>query len=299
MVMTRHRGKSTRSIALVAAASAILKEIQPASVRAVCYQLFTRGFIDSMAKSETNRVSSQLTWAREAGVIPWAWIVDETRASETVSAWKNPEAYIETVRRSYRRDRWTDQPCRIEIWSEKGTIRGTVAPVLQEYGVTFRVMHGYTSATTAYQVAAESRQGKFLTVFYLGDWDPSGMHMSEIDIPSRVEAYGGDLGLERLALNEADIAAGLPYFLTESKRKDPRYAWYQRRYGSRCWELDALSPVVLRERVEQAIRARLDLEAWQRADLVERAERESLSTILNAWPGISGQASKYSAGETP
>ena len=35
-----------------------------------------------------------------------------------------------SVERSYRRDRWADQPEWVEIWSEKGTVRGTIAPVL-------------------------------------------------------------------------------------------------------------------------------------------------------------------------
>jgi hypothetical protein len=268
--------------------------IQPASVRAVCYQLFTRSLIDSMAKSETNKVSTQLTWAREQGVIPWSWIVDETREAERVSAWANPAAYVETVRRSYRRDRWSDQPAWIEVWSEKGTIRGTLAPVLDEYGLTFRVMHGYTSATAAYQVAEESRRDeRVLTVFYLGDWDPSGLHMSEVDLPARLERYRGDVALHRLALDDDDLRGNLPSFPVETKVKDPRYRWYRDRFGDRCWELDALSPVVLRHRVERAVRKRLDPAAWRRADLVEAAERESLTTILGAWPGISGQATKY------
>jgi hypothetical protein len=47
-------------------------------VRAVCYRLFTMNIIDDMSKASTNKVSTQLTWAREQGVIPWSWIVDET-----------------------------------------------------------------------------------------------------------------------------------------------------------------------------------------------------------------------------
>ena len=168
------RGKSSKNAELILAAWDILEAIHPASVRAVCYQLFTRRLIASMAKSETNRVSTQLRDARERGVIPWDWIVDETRAAECVNAWENPAAYIETVKRSYRRDRWTDQPHRIEVWSEKGTIRGTLAPVLDEYGVTFRVMHGYGSATTVHEVAEQSaRDAKPWTVLYVGDWDPA------------------------------------------------------------------------------------------------------------------------------
>ena len=43
----------------------------------------------------------------------------------------------------YRRDYWDQQPVRLEVWSEKGTIRDVLQPVLDEYGVGFRVMHGF------------------------------------------------------------------------------------------------------------------------------------------------------------
>lgn len=288
------RGKSRRTLALIDAAYDILQEIQPATVRAVCYRLFTAGLLSSMVKAETNKVSTQLTWARETGVIPWAWLVDETREAERVSAWEDPAAYVEAVKRSYRRDRWVDQPRRIEVWSEKGTVRGTLEPVLRDYGVTFRVMHGYGSATALHQAAEESQRSEdWLEVFYVGDWDPSGLHMSEIDLPRRLDAYGGRVYVQRLALSRADTKSGdLPSFLAATKRQDPRWAWYVKTYGPKCWELDALSPVVLRQRVENAIVSRLDLEAWQRAEVTEAAERESLMTILSTWPGISGQASK-------
>jgi len=92
-------------MALIDAASATLAEIRPASIRAVCYRLFTMGLIGSMTKAETNRVSVQLTYAREEGFIPWDWIVDETREAERVNAWEDTAAYVETVKRAYRRDR--------------------------------------------------------------------------------------------------------------------------------------------------------------------------------------------------
>jgi hypothetical protein len=293
------RGKSRRSLELVDAAYDILQTIQPASVRAVCYQLFNRKLISSMAKAETNRVSTQLRDARERGVIPWHWIVDETREAECIDAWEDPAAYIETVKRAYRRDRWTDQPDRVEVWSEKGTIRGTLAPVLQTYGVTFRVMHGYGSATAVHDVAEQSAASdKPWTVLYVGDWDPSGLHMSEIDLRQRLERYGGAVDITRVALtiNHCLDLGAAPSFALETKRHDPRYQWFRRLHGARCWELDALSPVVLRDAVEAAIVDRLDLAAWQRAEQAERAERESLVSILDTWPGISRQAPKYDPG---
>src|SRR3954447_8011808 len=136
------RGKTQRSLDLIDAAITILAEIQPATIRAVCYRLFVAGVIDSMAKTNTNRVSTQLVWAREQGRLDWDWIVDETRAPEYAYTWDSPEQLIGSTIAQYRKDRWTAQPRRVEIWSEKGTVRGTVAPVLDEYGVTFRVMHG-------------------------------------------------------------------------------------------------------------------------------------------------------------
>jgi hypothetical protein len=54
------RGKTQRNIDLIEACHDILKVIQPATVRAVCYQLFIRQLIPSMAKTCTNRVSAQL-----------------------------------------------------------------------------------------------------------------------------------------------------------------------------------------------------------------------------------------------
>ncbi len=277
------RGKSARSRALIDAAYDILAEIQPATVRAVCYRLFVAGQIASVAKTETNRVSTQLVYAREAGLIPWEWVVDETRRVEGKPSWANPAQYVRAVARSYRRDRWQQQPHHVEVWSEKGTVRGTLQPVLDEYGVPFRVMHGYGSATTLHDVAEDSYEGNFIAL-YCGDWDPSGLHMSAVDLPGRLAAYEGDVEVERIALTADDVAdPALPDFHVDTKRSDSRYAWFRARYGTRCVELDALNPVELRRRVEAAIRDFIDWEEWERCEVAEAAERESLAHILDKW----------------
>jgi len=130
----------------------------------------------------------------------------------------------------------------VEVWSEKGTVRGVLAPVLDEYGVGFRVMHGFSGATTIYNVAQDD-DGRLLIVMYVGDYDPSGMCMSEHDIPSRVAEYGGDhVELRGIALTREHLD-GLPSFPASDKTKDTRYKWFVRNYGDRCWELDAHHPV--------------------------------------------------------
>jgi len=291
------RGKSQKSLALIEAAVRILREIQPASVRAVCYRLFTEGLIPSMAKNHTNAVGTQLVWARENHQLPWEWIVDETREAERIASWDNPETIIRAAIGQYRKDYWKGQPEWVEVWSEKGTVRGTLAPVLKKYGVTFRVMHGYGSATSLHSIAEESANSdKYLTIFYIGDWDPSGMNMSEIDIPGRMQRYDGDFTIERIALDAGDVGPGtkLPSFDAQSKVGDSRHRWFVDNYGARCWELDALSPVVLRQRVETAILGCLDQDAWDHSVDVEKAERESMSGFMDTWKSISGPAKKYS-----
>lgn len=290
------RGKAKRTRALIDAAIRILEEIQPTSIRSVCYHLFVAGLIPNMSVKYTSMVSKQLVWAREQGHLPWEHVVDETREAERIATWDNPKEIIEAAVRQYRKDYWATQPEWIEVWSEKGTIRGTLAPVLNKYGVTFRVMHGYGSATSVHGIAEETAESdKGLTVLYVGDWDPSGMNMSEVDLPRRMERYNGDADIVRVALNDDDVAPGtdLPSFESKSKSNDPRYKWFLQNYGRRCWELDALSPVVLRERVEAEILARLDMEAWNHAVEVEAAETESMSSILSNWQSISRPVMKY------
>lgn len=98
------RGRSQRSLAFIAAAQRILTTIHPATVRAVCYQAFIEGLIPSMSRNETNRVSRLLTDAREQGWIPYEWIVDETREAERIASWADPDGFVDTVRRAYRKD---------------------------------------------------------------------------------------------------------------------------------------------------------------------------------------------------
>jgi hypothetical protein len=258
---------------------------QPITGRGVGYKLFTAGLIPSMAKTEMQKVYRLLRIAREDGAIPWCWIVDETRSLERVGTWSDPEQYAQVVAQSYRRDFWNSQPKRVEVWSEKGTVRGVLGPVLDEYAVGFRVMHGFSGATTVHEIAQDSGDGRNLTALYVGDWDPSGIFMSEMDLPARLEKYRGHhVKIRRIALTAAQVE-GLPSFPAADKRKDPRYRWFVANYGTQCWELDAMDPNVLRHTVEREIRHLIELESWKRCEAVNKAEKESLKYVLSRWKG--------------
>jgi hypothetical protein len=270
------------SLALIEAMYVEAEKAQPITGRGIGYKLFVRDLISSMGKTDMKKVYRLLKEARERGMIPWDWIVDETRDLERAPSWDDPADYADVVIRSYRRDHWNQQPVRVEVWSEKGTVRGVLAPVLNKYGVGFRVMHGFSGATTVYDVAQDD-DGRPLIVLYIGDYDPSGLCMSEHDLPARFDKYGGDhIDIERIALNREHLD-DLPSFPAANKKKDPRYRWFLSNYGERCWELDALDPNSLRAMVETAILEHIEPVAWKRCAVVEKAERESIRSVLSQW----------------
>jgi hypothetical protein len=276
------RGRAQRSLDLIEAMYVAAQKAHPITGRGIGYKLFTAGLIPSMARSEMQRVYRLLKEAREEGEIPWGWIVDETRAIERVSTWDDPADYARCVAQSYRRDFWNQQPHRIQVWSEKGTVRGVLAPVLDHYAVGFLPVHGFSSATAAHDIA-EDDDGRDLIVLYVGDFDPSGMYMSAEDLPARFAKYNGDhITLRRIALTAKQLA-GLPSFPASDKRKDPRYKWFVANHGPRCWELDAMDPNNLRNCVKREIVKLIDPIAWRRCEVVNKAERESLRTILGKW----------------
>jgi hypothetical protein len=276
------RGMAQRSLDLIEAMYTAAKAAQPITGRGVGYKLFASGVIPSMERAEMQRVYRLLKEAREQGHIPWSWIVDETRELERVSTWADPAEYARCVARSYRRDFWDQQPRRVMVVSEKGTVRGLLRPVLDDLAVGFQVMHGFSSATIVHDISKDD-DGRPLIILYVGDFDPSGMFMSEEDLPNRFSKYDGDhVTLKRIALTREHVN-GLLSFPARDKKKDPRYKWFVRNFGHRCWELDAMDPNELRACVKREIKKLIEPVAWKRCEIVNRAEQDSLKTILEKW----------------
>ena len=83
---------------------------------------------------------------------------------------------------------------------------------------------------------ADDDQVKLL--FYLGDFDPSGEDMVR-DVKDRLEMFGVELEVEKLALTKAQIAQYNPP-PNPAKMTDSRAAAYVEKHGSSSWEVDAL-----------------------------------------------------------
>jgi hypothetical protein len=282
------RGMAKASLDLIDTMHDIAEEIQPVTGRGIGYKLFSRGLLPDMGKQSMARVYRLLTLAREQDIIPWDWIVDETRELEIGATWNDPEEFIEEKMFTYRKEFWNTQNVRCILASEKGTVRGVLQQVLHQYGVGFLPLHGFNSATKVHDLA-ETDDSVPLILLYVGDYDPSGLCMSEADLPARIKEYGGDhVEIRRIAL-KIEQTTGLLSFPASAKgpkpgkKGDPRYKWFVSRYGDRCWELDAMDPRDLRACVEAAIKDLIDEEEWQRCETVNAAERESIREFLGGW----------------
>ena len=152
----RGRGMAQKSRELIDAMYAAAEKAQPITGRGIGYKLFVQSLIASMSRADMQRVYRLLKEAREQNIIPWEWIVDETRELERVASWNDPEDYVDNVSRGYRRDFWLQQPKHVEVWSEKGTVRGLLDPMFEKYGVGFRAVHGFSSATLAHDIANDA-----------------------------------------------------------------------------------------------------------------------------------------------
>ena len=94
------RGRAKKSLELIETMKEICAAAQPITGRGVGYKLFTAGLIPSMGRGEMQRVYRLLKEAREQDIIPWEWIVDESRELERVASWDDPEQYTRKPKRS-------------------------------------------------------------------------------------------------------------------------------------------------------------------------------------------------------
>jgi len=290
------RERSHRTKRIVALGHELLEAEHPMTLRQLFYRLVSVEALEN-TQPDYQRLSRILTDARERGEIPFEWIVDRSRPKYEASVFRDPAAYAEAVKHSYRKDYWREQTWYVEIWTEKDAILGSIEPVTDDLGVTVRVGRGFLSTTRAHEIA-ETFLGieKPIEVFYLGDHDPSGVCI-ERDAVRRISeqmdpgAFGSEcFRLERLAIHPRDISDfDLPPL--RIKVSDSRAVAFLREHGSECVELDALPPSELRDRLRRAIEARIDWPSWDRAIMAERAELESIRKIAGEIGRVAGGGS--------
>jgi len=269
----------------------ILSREWPMTIRQLFYRLVSIRFVENN-RSDYQRVSRLMTTARDDGRCPFKWIVDRSRPEYSPNVFDDAAGYAEAVKCSYRKNYWATQPNHCEVWVEKDAIIGSIQSVTDELGVTVRVGRGFLSTTKAHEIAERFKSiSKPITVFYLGDHDPSG-RIIEADLAARIEKYGSHFALKRLAIFAGDIRKfGLPPLRV--KMTDSRAKGFLSKYSDSCVELDALPPIELRKRIREAVEERLDRNLWNRAIEVERVELASIRDTVARWPRTQSRTEQH------
>ncbi len=135
--------------------NAVLAEYdgQRLTARQVYYQFVARDWLPNTPRSYQN-LTSLLTDARYAGLVPWSAIEDRGREPDVPGEWDSIDEIIDVAIRSFRLPRWRDQPAYVELWVEKQALAGVLAPIASRNHVPLMVNKGYSSAS-AMKAAAE------------------------------------------------------------------------------------------------------------------------------------------------
>ena len=144
------------------------------------------------------------------------------------------------------------------------------------WDVPLMVTRGYPSLSYLYEAAeAIVNRGKPAYLYYLGDWDPSGVDITRsVEQGIREFAPEARIVFERVAVTPQQIdELRLPTRPTKST--DSR----SRNFTGESVEVDAIPPAVLRSLVRGCIEKHIDRRALARTRKIEGAERETLVAI--------------------
>lgn len=271
------------TVALVFAARGVVKagraEGYAYTLRGIYYRLVAQNLIPNTQRSY-KRLSAALDRARWEGLLDMSAIVDPTRETRTVAAWRDPGHLVREAAEQYRTDWWEGSDPRVEVWAEKSAVAPILAPVAREYGVPFLALRGFPSLTALSEAssrAAAAEGGSATVALYFGDHDPSGLEI-DAETQTRLDALGGGaVELRRVALTLAQVAEhGLPP--QPAKKTDSRTASYP---YAESWELDALPPAVLAGLAREAITPLLpgDWDERLAADEEARARLRALADV--------------------
>jgi hypothetical protein len=243
----------------------------PTSARFLFYELIGRQVL-SKEKTGARRTDQDLhdalTDLREDGVVPWNWIVDETRSLEDWRGAKSVEQWMLDVLPAARLDPWRGNAPM--LLTESRSLAGVLRSTCRDYAVMAASTNGQAGGFLRTVIAPALRP--LQRVLYLGDLDLSGGHIEE-NTRRVLEREVGPLDWERLALTEDQVEQYSLPAITKSDRR------YKDGRPHQAVETEALQQTIIIEIVRRGFDALLP-EPLDRVLAREQRQREAVRRRL-------------------
>ena len=175
------------------------------------------------------------------------------------------------------------QAYRLVLIGEKSSLRTVLKPLCQRYEAELILPTGELSTTLLHGIVQRAAaDGRPTRVFYLSDFDPSGLHMP-VEVSRKIQALcnlkfpGLDIELHRCALLARQVKdLGLPE--TPMKDSERRADKWRERFNCEQTEIDALATLrasVLTQIVEHDLKPYFD-------DTLQTRQRQAYETAAQA-----------------
>jgi hypothetical protein len=257
----------------------VLAADHPQSVRHVFYRVTDPRLPEPVEKSDRGyrHVQDRCLKLRRAGVVPYSWISDTSRAGYYTETYGSPSDFLQRVSGLYRADLWEhdDVGTFCEVWVESRSLAGTVRGLCRELAVSLFPAGGFTSASFAYEAAEGLNRQGATTVFYIGDHDPAGV-LIDVAIERELRRHlnaGVSLDFRRIAITPEQIE-------TYSLPAKPRKIGERRAtHIEHTVEAEAMPAWIMRSILRSEIEALLPDGLLETVRAAEHSERDQLLKI--------------------
>jgi hypothetical protein len=177
----------------------------------------------------------------------------------------------------YVLDKQRSQPIHVEVFCEKNTLLGIVAPVCKRYNVPLTSGRGFAGPSIWRKMAGRYKaSGKLdMVVLAVSDHDPEGFELVDDCIRSLRDLWGIKcLDLHRVAVTEGQIdELDLHEDFNPAKESSPRVDAFVRETGAaKTWECEALPPDYLQDALSTAIEQNMNMDIFRTEQ--EREEKD-------------------------
>jgi len=250
----------------------------PTNSRFLFYELEGRGVV---SKKQTGKrqvgqnLSEALMHLREAGIVPWAWIADETR---TLHEWDYADSVAEFVADLVEHARinpWPAQPPLLLV--ESRSLGGVLRNLAYTYLCPLAATNGQAGGFLRTEIVPVL-EGNDRAVLYLGDLDHQGSQIEENTRRVLEREIGRTLDWERIAITVGQVAERR---LTPIVKKDVRY---RPPLEMEAWECEALGQGTVTALVREAL-DRLIPEPIADVRVREEGERVAVRMLLQGSNG--------------